>query len=201
MATIAHSALTTTDLHEPKGVAAATEGRFYMSDGAGSGNWQYLPMGWGYYKDNATAQTFNTTEALLSIDGAGSTTDEAYLPFAIRGSGSLWNTTTDKVTPIQAGDSYNVRLDLPVTSETGNPTELTVYLDIGGSIFSSAVNIVTRYVGTGKSTPYNISASFPIFCGSTFVANGGQFWLATDTGSLDITAPSIFIDMNSSGAL
>jgi len=201
MATIAHSALTTTDLHEPKGVAAATEGRFYMSDGAGSGNWQYLPMGWGYYKDDATAQTFTTTEALLSIDGAGSTTDEAYLPFAIRGSGSLWNTTTDKITPIQAGDSYNVRLDLPITSETSSPTELTVFLDIGGSIFSSAVNIVTSYVGTGKTTPYNISVDFPIFCSSDFITNGGQFWLSTDTGSLDITAPSIFIDMNSSGAL
>lgn len=201
MATIAHSALTTTDLHEPKGVAAATEGRFYMSDGAGSGNWQYLPMGWGYYKDDATVQTFNTTEALLSIDGAGSTTDESYLPFSIRGSGSLWNTTTDKITPIQAGDSYNVRLDLPVTTESANPTELTINLDIGGSTFASAVNIITHYAITGKSTPYTISVGLPIFCGTTFVANGGQIWLATDTGSLGITAPSIFIDMNTSGAL
>jgi len=201
MATIAHSALTTTDLHEPKGVAAATEGRFYMSDGAGSGNWQYLPMGWGHYVDDASAQTFTTTETLLSIDGAASDTDETHLPFAIRGSGSLWNTTTDKITPIQSGDSYNVRLDLPVTAESGNPSELTIYLDIGGSTFGSAVNIVTRYVGTGKTTPYNISVAFPIYIGTTFLSNGGQFWLATDTGTMDITAPEILIDMNTSGAL
>lgn len=34
-----HSALTGSDLHEPKGVAAALSGEAYIADGAGSGSW------------------------------------------------------------------------------------------------------------------------------------------------------------------
>lgn len=39
MANVLHSSLTTTDLHEPKGVAAATSGQVYIANGAGSGAW------------------------------------------------------------------------------------------------------------------------------------------------------------------
>lgn len=35
----AHSTLTGSDLHEPKGVAAATSGQVYISNGSGSGTW------------------------------------------------------------------------------------------------------------------------------------------------------------------
>jgi hypothetical protein len=37
MANVAHSSLTGSNLHEPKGVAAATSGKVYVTDGAGSG--------------------------------------------------------------------------------------------------------------------------------------------------------------------
>ena len=158
-------------------------------------------MGWGHYKDNAGTQVFNTTPAKLSIDGAGSTTEIGYLPFAIRGTGALWDTTADKITPINIGDSYNVRLDLPVTAEAGSPTELTMELDIAGSVYASRISIVTRYQGTGKATPYTITMGFPIFCLTTFKTNGGQIWLYTDTGSVTITNPAIFLDMNTNGAI
>ena len=38
-----HSALTGTDLHEPKGVAAAAAGKVYLSNGLGSGSWVVPP--------------------------------------------------------------------------------------------------------------------------------------------------------------
>lgn len=34
-----HASLTGADLHEPKGVAAATNGQVYVANGAGSGSW------------------------------------------------------------------------------------------------------------------------------------------------------------------
>ena len=40
--TVAHSALTGSNLHEPKGIAAAAVNKAYISDGAGSGAWQKL---------------------------------------------------------------------------------------------------------------------------------------------------------------
>lgn len=39
MATKAHSTLTGSDLHEPKGISTANQGQVYISDGAGSGTW------------------------------------------------------------------------------------------------------------------------------------------------------------------
>lgn len=43
MPTIEHSALTSTDLHEPKGISSATADQVYMANGAGSGSWTSLP--------------------------------------------------------------------------------------------------------------------------------------------------------------
>jgi len=40
MATIEHSALTTGELHEPKGAASAAVGTVYTADGSGSGSWK-----------------------------------------------------------------------------------------------------------------------------------------------------------------
>lgn len=39
MANVQHASLTDPELHEPKGVAAASEGEVYVADGAGSGDW------------------------------------------------------------------------------------------------------------------------------------------------------------------
>ena len=42
MANSGHETLTGSDLHEPKGVAAATVNKVYVSDGAGSGTYQQV---------------------------------------------------------------------------------------------------------------------------------------------------------------
>lgn len=39
MADVLHNTLTAADLHEPKGIAAATQGQVYVADGSGSGIW------------------------------------------------------------------------------------------------------------------------------------------------------------------
>lgn len=43
MANVEHSILTGSDLHEPKGVAAAAANRVYVSNGAASGSWTTVP--------------------------------------------------------------------------------------------------------------------------------------------------------------
>jgi len=55
--TIQHSALTGSDLHEPKGAAAAAAGKVYISDGAASGSWRYIPHGAFYYDGIGTGTT------------------------------------------------------------------------------------------------------------------------------------------------
>ena len=160
---------------------------------------KYLPVGWGQYNHDG-AQTITTGGILMQNHGATSTI-ETYLPREIRGSASLWDTTNDKITPINAGDSYQVRIDLPITAESGSPTEIIVDLDIGGTGTGATNTIVTSYLGTGRSVPYQLQVAFPVFCGTTFVANGGQVYLTTDSGTVTITDPRIFITMLSSGSI
>lgn len=201
MATIEHSSLTTGELHEPKGAASASANQVYVSDGAGSGSWTYFPTGWGHYVDaSGSAQTFNSTPSILQIDGAGATTEESYLPPEIRGSGSLWDSTNDLITPITVGDSYDIRLDLPVTATATSPSYLFWTLDIGGG--TSITNaIASGTLVIAKTAPFTLSIAVPIFCLSTFVTNGGQFFLSTDAGSVDIDEASIYISRNHAGDL
>ena len=111
---------------------------------------------------------------------------------AIRGTDDLWDTTADRITPIVAGDAYDMRLDLPVTADTGSPTEITIELDISSGSTPATV-IVTKYIEASKTPPYNVTVNFPIFCGSTFLTNGGQFFAKTDTGTVTITGPAIML--------
>ena len=57
MANVQHSALTGSDLHEPKGIASATAGKVYISNGSGSGAWTSAgEIITGYIDDVSTAE-------------------------------------------------------------------------------------------------------------------------------------------------
>ena len=164
MATVEHSTLTSSELHEPKGISSAASGKVYVADGTGSGDWTTMQpsiTGWGYYLDDATEQTFNTTAAKLSIDGDGTASTEAYLPLDIRGFTSLWDTTNDKITPTAVGDAYDIRLNLPVTSRT-SANYAEVVLDIGGT--SSPTNVInTSRIEVDRAAPFSHSIPIQIF--------------------------------------
>lgn len=193
-----HSVITDPDLHEPKGISTASQGRVYVSNGAGSGSWLHIPSGWGYYQHNGIAQTFNTTDAKLLINGLGILTNSTHLPREIRGTSQLWSTVDNKITPIRVGDAYTVRLDLPITARSA-ATELTVSLDIGGGATPTTV-ILPKFVGVGKTAPFTVSVDIPlVVLTSTTQLNGIQFFLKVDSGSIDVTNPSITIIRTHSG--
>jgi hypothetical protein len=198
MAEVNHSTLTDPKLHEPKGCSTASSGMVYVSNGAGSGQWKYIPTGWGYYKDDDSAQNFTSSASKMTLDGAGATTEEDFLPNAIRGTDSLWDTTNDFLTPIALGDIYNIRLDLPVTAVASAPTKILVTLDIGGS--GSITNaLLTHTVDVPASQPYTVSMNFTVSVNSAFLANGLQVFVASDTGNFDVTKPAILISRTYGG--
>lgn len=163
-----------------------------MGRPSGGGTTQTVYTGWGYYQDGGAAQVISSTPAILQNDGSGPNTNDAFLPSSIRGSGALWDTTNDRITPIAEGDAFTLRLDLPVTAESGNPTGIDIELDIqSGTTYGTAIMIIDRVASTGRGAPYTISVGFPVFVGSTFIANGAQFWVTADTGTVTITNPAI----------
>lgn len=202
MANVQHAALTTTDLHEPKGAAGASAFEVYVADGAGSGAWTISPQGWGMYADSKTGasdQTVTSTAAKLENDGAGAATVITSLPPAIRGSAALWDTTNDKITPIEASDAYVVTLQAVVTSEATSPTELTVQFDIGGT--GSVSNVVLeRYIELGGRTPpYNINVTGGLYVTATMLTNGVTIYVKTDTGTVDVNDFEILINRTHGG--
>jgi hypothetical protein len=222
--TIQHRDIPDAERHEPKGVSTALENTVYTSDGAGSGNWEavqtvgqssallgqvaksngngtvswkYAPEGWAHYRGTG-GQVFGVTPSKVLIDGAIASSTSAYLPYEIRGVGELFDVATSTMTPISVGDTYDVRIDLRVTAKTGTPTEVNLILDIGGAV-GVTIPVVSTFRRTARTVPFENDIAFPIFCLDTFVANGGQFFLATDSGTITCGEFSLTLVRNVSG--
>lgn len=163
---------------------------------------RFEPNGWGHYVDGETTPStisLSTTPTKLLIDGLGGTSESDYLPLSIRGNGELWDNANDEILPISVGDSYDVRINVEVTSKGGGVAGLNFELDIGGGA-SPTIVVVDSQIAIPKSTPFSIISTFPIFCLSTFLTNKGQVFVSTDTGTATIAARSITIIRTSSGA-
>ena len=155
----------------------------------------YNVHGWGNYSDAETTpatQSITTTASKLQIDGGGSSSNSAYLPREIRGSSELWDTTNDCIVPVSLGDAYMVRVGLEVTAKTGGAGTIYIQLDIGGAATPTIV-ILEEDISISKTVPFTFVAPFPIFCLSTFLANGGQIFLTSDTGTITIAERNISI--------
>ncbi len=72
MPTIQHSALTSSELHEPKGANTASAGEVYVADGAGSGTWVAPPIGFCFYSNN-TGTTISAPTSYTLLNPATAT--------------------------------------------------------------------------------------------------------------------------------
>ena len=154
--------------------------------------------GWGVYVHNgATTISVGTTPTKFTVDSLNSGTYEGQLPIDANGA-SLWDSVNNKITPISLDDSYDVRVSFEILSKTGTPTLLNYVLDIGdtGGI---TIPIFETTIQTDKTPPYTKGYSLPIFDRATFLANKGQIFFSTDTGTITIGARSIFIKRDHKG--
>jgi hypothetical protein len=72
--TVQHNAITDPDIHEPKGIAAATAGKVYVSDGAAKGDWKYAPgkaHAEIYITSGATTHTLAAASAYSLLNPSG----------------------------------------------------------------------------------------------------------------------------------
>lgn len=160
-------------------------------------------QGWQMIEDGLISTptiVFEATPKLLTVDHEDeeNNTNDSYLPRIIRGTGSLWDIATSKITPIEVGDSYVLRVNLRITDVSGNPNNITLKLDIGSSPTPSIITL-ERIHNITKTPPYSVSFSLPIFTLDTFKANGGRIFIQTDTGSVTVGARSLFISRTGSG--
>ena len=155
--------------------------------------------GWEHIVDGLSTPTLsiNSTPSLLTIDGLGSNSEANYLPKEILGITNLWDTTLNCIKPIDLGDSYDLRLQIEVTSSASNPTRLDLLLDIGGGV-SPTIVITEQGLPLKVGVPATLVYSFPIFALGTFLANGGQLFLNTNAGSLTVGKRTLYLVRTSS---
>jgi len=159
-------------------------------------------QGWEASQDSLSTPTIvvGTTPVRLTIDGLGSQSRQSHLPLCIRGSDVLWDTSTNKIKPCAAGDSYIVRISLTITATSGAPAFLTKTYDIGNNPTTITVPIINDDVNVTKTPPFSFARTQSIYTYDTAFANGVQIFLNTNTGTATIAARRIDIFRIGSGA-
>ena len=172
----------------------AVAGGMFVSDGLGGGEFIRV-QGWSQNTDTNTTvitptQTIATGTRALWINDGGSL-DLDKLPSDIGVAGHLWDKVANKIVPISAFDTYNVRVTFKAEDYAGTDPDLKFELDIGGTLGVIVSHTIPLLKGGAEQS---ITVSFPVFSGSTFVTNGGSIYLTfTGTGSCKIFDSSILI--------
>jgi hypothetical protein len=185
MATVEHRLLTTGELHEPKGIGTAPAGYHYRSNGSGGGAWEKI-QGWGEYQDSRRTVGTPVLNIATGVrtqyvnNGANLTTEN--LPSDA--TSALWNTTTNRHIPIALNDVYDLRVSFTAENYGGTDPYILCQLDIGGGLGVIVEQLVPLVKG-GVAQP--CAFAFPVFTGSTYIANGGAIYLTyVGTGSCNI---------------
>lgn len=139
--------------------------------------------GWVFYADatytSAAPRTINNTRAQVTIDGLRADTDTTQEPAdAVN---PIWDTTNNKIAPIALDDAYSLRFSF--VAEMVKNSYFSIELDIGdGSIID--IGGESKIYPRTTDEPTRFSFDVPIFCKSTFLANGGKIYIDnTDDGS------------------
>lgn len=158
----------------------------------------YSVHGWAYYQDGLSTPTItvNTSFTQITIDKLGSLTNEDFLPYQIRGSGTLW--ASNKITPVNIGDDYDGRLDIQVTGRTGSPTYIEFIIDISGST-PDTNRVFTGFMLSTNATPYRQTLPLDFYTLSTFVTNGGKIYARVDAGTITVGSRAIKISRKGRG--
>ena len=178
--TIQHNIITDPDIHEPKGVAAATSGKVYISNGSGSGAWEYPPgkaHAEIYISGGTTAHTLAAASAftLLNPSGEWTASGNEEILTVTPGSGiitlnqaghyyiSFWiNFTTAS---ISSGSSYHFKYALDGTTSSrevavSKPTNGVdkIVISSTGLVNATANQVLSIYAGgDGTSSGTNFT--------------------------------------------
>lgn len=178
MANIEHAVVADPNIHEPKGVAAATTGFHYQADGAGSGTWletPYYSHRIGSIKDNTTSTDdlvltatadFNAATGYLQIICTGGFIDDGGRNITLTGSSfdvittGLYNTEAIFSVELIAGTG-NVNFAFKTSNTTtsaGLHTSKSLHtLDFLNDIRTFSGSSLRRYTA-GDSIAYFVAA-------------------------------------------
>lgn len=134
--TVQHSSITDPNIHEPKGVAAASSGDIYVANGSGSGVWTgkntlFAQPAYGFmsFYDNATATSIPTALTYQQI--AGTFTPITLFGFTFAANGLV----------VPVSGVYLVMLNTRLTQSGGATEEYELGVSNGTSIATKILSI------------------------------------------------------------
>tara|TARA_R110002073_G_scaffold325981_1_gene505526 strand:+ start:394 stop:963 length:570 start_codon:yes stop_codon:yes gene_type:complete len=152
--TIQHNTITGTDLHEPKGVAAAAANKVYVSNGSASGAWSTLttstmalPKGRFYFYNTGSPYTMTY----------GAATQKLAPTTVASGLGSLVTEATSARLTYTGTLTTTVKLDFDagVKQSTGSDKDIQLALHKNGSVLTGS----EIYFNATTAEEYSVSAS------------------------------------------
>ena len=158
--TVQHNAITDPDIHEPKGIAAATEGKVYVSDGASSGDWKYAPgkaHAEIYISGGTTAHTLAAASAFTKLNPSGEWT----------ASGNEDHLTVD---------AANGEIDLLLAGHY----YISFWITLSTASISSGASYHFKYALDGTTSTREVAVSKP--------TNGADKIVISSTGLVNATA-------------
>lgn len=162
MANIEHAAITDPQIHEPKGIAAATADQIYVSDGAGSGDWTDVA-------DVLDASASYTLNDLINVryesNTATSITGETWtqIPLNTVKTNNLSGVSlsSNRVTALPAG-TYWVDASVPFKVTNPNSVGYNNYKAKLYNVTGSADLVIgTAETGTGDDDVSGLTTIFP----------------------------------------
>lgn len=144
--TIQHNLITGSDLHEPKGVAAAGANQVYVANGSGSGTWGTLqgsslniPKGKFYFYNLGSPYTLSYGAATQKV---APTTVASSVNNLVTEATSARLTYTGTPTLV-----LKVDFDVAVSQASGSDKKLTVAVHKNGSVISGSETYFTTVTG------------------------------------------------------
>jgi hypothetical protein len=188
----AHSLITDPNIHEPKGITTAGANGVYVSDGAGSGDWQRIfVQGWEDVADTTGSQALGTAVWTdLVNNGLGANSNSGY---RLPGKSALWDTSTNRFNFNTAsyvlGDTFDIRFDVTFTTtgtnhnvklrmELADGSGSDYTLDLLDTIVKTAGTyhaVVTQTIYMGNNATLNNPAKVQAYsdsAGNSLVVNG-----------------------------
>lgn len=182
---VQHSAITDPDIHEPKGVAAATLGQVYTADGAGSGDWSII--------DARGFVSFSNISAPLTITYPASYTKVNASTTVGGFSREVTEATTSRLT-YTGTDSKPVELKatLSLSQATGSSKEIRLAIYKNGAIVSLSETPITLV--TAIRTQVTLRTSLLAATNDYF-----EVYIRNDGGSGDLSLLSFNLSLSGLG--
>lgn len=156
-----------------------------------NGGWQLfndsesIGTGWAQYKDtvytSGSPLTVTQGSTVVLSNNAGSTIT-SHLPTGVS---AFYDGATNKITPENSGDFYEIRIDFNTWTNNNNGLAV-IKLDIGGTQGVILQRLVNFPRGTGSGNVRSYSTTTGVYSLGTFVANGGELQIESITGTTTI---------------